>query len=119
MNTITVYNRGKRNFNKIKNAQGKLVTLERDSFVEMEEVTGLRLIADYPRDLTSSQVAGPSSSDLKRKEQSLRDRSKALDEREAALKAREDALAEREIAHNAEAPRRGPGRPPKAQAEAE
>jgi len=106
MSTITVYNRGKRAFHKIKNAEGTLITLDREGFIEMDEVEGLRFITRYPKELTSSAISGPSASDLKRREQSIRDREKSLDEREAKLIEREKAL-------QVDKPRRG--RPPKSE----
>ncbi len=110
MKTITVYNKGKRKFNHIKSADGNVVHLEPLGFLEMEEVAGLRLIASYPKELTSSKTAGPSTADLNRREQSIRDREKVLDEREAKLIEREKAL---EPSDSDNKPRRG--RPPKIQ----
>ena len=115
--TITVWNRSKRIFKKLVNAEGKKQDLDLQGSIEMDEVAGLRLINDYPKDLTSTKTAAPSSADLKRREQSLRDRAKRLDERAAALDAREAALKTSEAsdkASAAEPPHRGPGRPPKA-----
>jgi hypothetical protein len=119
MATITVWNKGKRQWD-VKNAEGKAVKLNPQESVEMDEAEGRRLCMGYPRDLSTTGIAGPSSSDLARQEQSLRDRTTnldkrevALDEREKAIKAREDALAE-------DKPKRGrPAKNPEAGAEAE
>jgi hypothetical protein len=127
MATITVWNKGKRQWD-VKNAEGKPVKLNPQESVEMDEAEGRRLCMGYPRDLSTTGIAGPSSSDLARQEQSLRDRTASidkreasLDEREKAIKAREDrsanldarekALDEREAA--LKDGKRGPGRPAK------
>lgn len=89
MATITVWNKGKRTWD-VKNADGKAVKLNPQESVEMDEAEGRRLCMGYPRDLSTTGIAGPSSSDLARQEQSLRDRTANLDRREAALKAREN-----------------------------
>jgi hypothetical protein len=91
MATITVWNKGKRSWD-VKNAEGKPAKLNPQESLEMDEAEGRRLCMNYPKDLSTSGIAGPSSSDLARQEQSLRDRTANLDKREAAIKAREDAL---------------------------
>jgi macrodomain Ter protein organizer (MatP/YcbG family) len=106
MSSITLWNRGKRTFSALKNSAGETIDLHPEDAIEMEEVAGLRLLASYPKDLTSTKTAGISSEDLRRREQSIRDREKRLDEREKALDAREKALEGKTT--------RGPGRPPKA-----
>lgn len=90
MSTITVWNKGKRTWDLI-GADGQKHRVSPQESLEMDEAKGYKLIADYRKDWTASRMGGPSSEDLKRREQSLRDR-------EAALKAKEDALAEREAA---------------------
>lgn len=97
MATITVWNKGKREWD-IKNADGKAIKLSPQESAEMDEAEGRRLVMAYPKDLSTTGVAGPSASDLARREQSLRDREanmaakeKALEEREAVVKAQEDA----------------------------
>jgi hypothetical protein len=126
MATITVWNKGKRTW-AVKDSDGKAVNLEPQASLEMDEAEGRRLVMAYPKDLSTTGVAGPSASDLARREQSLRDREanmaakeKALEEREAAVKAREDKLAPFkpiEVATNdADKPKRG--RPAKTGTEA-
>lgn len=97
MATITVWNKGKRTW-PVKNAEGKDVQLNPQESVEMDEALGRRLCMGYPRDLSTTGIAGPSSSDLARQEQSLRDRTANLDRREAALDEREKAIKAREEA---------------------
>jgi hypothetical protein len=99
MKSITLYNKGKRIWT-LKNAAGADEQVKPESSIEMEEAAGLRVLLDYPREFTSSKIAGPSSEDLARREQSLRDRSANLD-------AREKALDEREAALDADKPKRG------------
>jgi hypothetical protein len=112
MTSITLYNKGKRTWTDLVNSAGDTVRLPPEGSIEMEEVAGLKLLVDYPREFTSSKIAGPSSEDLARREQSLRDREANLSKREADLDAREKAL--KDIA--TDAIKRGPGRPAKAQA---
>ena len=97
MATITVWNKGKRQWD-VKNAEGKPVKLNPQESVEMDEAEGRRLCMGYPRDLSTTGIAGPSSSDLARQEQSLRDRTANIDKREAALIEREKAIKVREDA---------------------
>jgi hypothetical protein len=128
MNTITIWNKGRRPWN-LKNAEGATVTLESQESVQVEEVYGLRMVAAYPKDLTTTGVAAPSLDDIKRREQSLRDREANLDAREKALGEREKALEGKEdpysedkkipqenvdIAGQEIAPAKRAGRPPKA-----
>ena len=98
MANITIWDKGKRTWD-VKDADGKKVSLGPQESVNMDEVAGLKLVAAYPRDLTTSGIAAPSFDDIKRREQSVNDREahldkreKELDEREKAVKAREDAL---------------------------
>ena len=121
MNAITIWNKGKRSW-PLKNSEGKEVMLDPQESVQVEEVYGLRMVAAYPKDLTTTGVAGPSIDDIKRREQSLRDREANLDAREAALVEREKALEAREKASGTNAPAEGDttetkkrGRPSKAE----
>ena len=99
MTSITLYNKGKRVWDLV-NSAGNTVQIKPESSIEMEEAAGLRMLVDYPREFTSSKIAGPSSEDLARREQSLKDRTANLD-------AREKALDEREAALDADKPKRG------------
>ena len=112
MKSIVLYNKGKRTWTDLVNSAGDTVRLPPEGSIEMEEAAGLRMLVDYPRDFTSSKIAGPSSEDLARREQSIRDREANLDKREANLDDREKALKDAETA------KRGPGRPAKAIANA-
>ena len=103
MTSITLYNKGKRVWT-LMNAAGANEQVKPEGSIEMEEAAGLRMLLDYPREFTSSKIAGPSSEDLARQEQSLRDRTANLDAREKALDEREAALKDT---------KRGPGRPAK------
>lgn len=85
---ITIWNKGKRTW-PLKGSDGKEVLLGSQESCQVEEVYGLRMVAAYPKDLTTTGVAGPSFEDLKRREQSLRDREANLDAREKALKEKE------------------------------
>jgi len=108
MTSITLYNKGKRVWDLV-NSSGATVQVKPEASIEMEEASGLRMLVDYSREFTSSKMAGPSSEDLARREQSLRDRTANLDAREADLDAREKALKDTAL----EAVKRGPGRPAK------
>ena len=103
MTSITLYNKGKREWNDLINSSGEKQVVKPEGSIEMEEAAGLRMLVDYPREFTSSKIAGPSSEDLARREQSLKDRAANLDAREKALDEREAALKDK----------RGPGRPAK------
>ena len=93
MTSITLYNKGKRTWTDLVNSAGDTIRLPPEGSIEMEEAAGLRMLVDYPREFTSSKIAGPSSEDLARREQSIRDREANLDKREKALKEKEDQLA--------------------------
>lgn len=119
MNTITIWNKGRRTW-PLKNTEGLEVKLEPQESVQVEEVYGLRMVAAYPKDLTTSGVAAPSLDDIKRREQSVNDREKHLDAREKALDEREKALEAREKGPTAnateetkETPAKPRGRPAK------
>lgn len=103
MNTITIWNKGRRTW-PLKNAEGLEVRLEPQESVQVEEVYGLRMVAAYPKDLTTSGVAAPSLDDIKRREQSVNDREKHLDAREKAMDEREKALEAREKGSTVNAP---------------
>ena len=119
MNVISIWNKGRRPWT-LKNSEGVNVVIESQESVQVEEVYGLRMVAAYPKDLTTTGVAGPSIDDIKRREQSIRDREANLDARSAALDEREKALESREKAgntnvldENKETPAKKAGRPPK------
>ena len=126
MTSITLYNKGKREWNDLINSSGEKQVVKPEGSIEMEEAAGLRMLVDFPREFTSSKIAGPSSEDLARREQSLKDRSANLDAREKALDEREEALNQVNAPTNPdgtvpatpapeseEKPKRGPGRPAK------
>ena len=130
MNSITLYNKGKRTWTDLINSAGQTVILKPEGSIEMEEAAGLRMLVDYPRELTSSKIAGPSSEDLARREQSLKDRAANLDAREKALDEREAKLGQVNAPTNPDGtapptpapesedkPKRGPGRPAKVEGE--
>jgi len=116
MNAITIWNKGKRTW-PLKNSEGVEIRLEPQESVQVEEVYGLRMVAAYPKDLTTTGVAGPSIDDIKRREQSIRDREANLDAREKALDEREAAIKARENQGNTPdtdtVPAKKAGRPPK------
>lgn len=96
--TIILMNKGKRPWTLVDAEKNKKV-VDSMGTIELDETQALRLLLDYPRDFIKASEAGPSSRDIARMEQSIRDRTanldkreKDLDEREAAIKAREDAL---------------------------
>jgi hypothetical protein len=107
MNSMIVYNKGRRTWSGIKNSAGVAVDFNPETSLEMEEPAALRLLADYPRDFTSSKIAAPSTEDLARREQSVRDKETHLKEKEASLDEREKALKEREAALDPDKPKRG------------
>ena len=115
MTSITLYNKGKRTWTDLRNSAGEIAMVKPEGSIEMEEAAGLRMLVDYPREFTSSKIAGPSSEDLARREQSLRDREANLTSKEKALEEREALLAEREkaFAGPITESKRGPGRPAK------
>jgi hypothetical protein len=118
MATITVWNKGKRSWD-VKNAEGKPAKLNPQESLEMDEAEGRRMCMSYPRDLSTTGIAGPSSSDLARQEQSLRDRTANVDKREAALDEREKAIKAREDALESDKPKRGRPAKPSAEGNAE
>lgn len=79
--TIILTNKGKRQWD-LKDASGAMKHLEYLDTIELDEARALRLILDYPKDFTQQGVAGPSTKDIARMEQSIRDRTANLDERE-------------------------------------
>ena len=116
MTSITLYNKGKRTWNDLTNSAGDTVQVKPEGSIEMEEAAGLRMLLDYPREFTSSKIAGPSSEDLARREQSLKDRTANLDAREAKIAEAEKKLEDKmsalpNDASMADVAKRGPGRP--------
>ena len=117
MANITIWNKGRRTWD-VKDADGKKVSLGPNESVNMDEVAGLKLVAAYPRDLTTSGIAAPSFDDIKRREQSVNDREahldkreKELDEREKAIKAKETPISTEANANDADEPAKKRGRP--------
>lgn len=97
MATMTIFNIGRRTWLKDQ-VRGLTKDLPPQGNVELDEVAARRLVMDYPGEFSLVGKATPSTADLERREQSIRDRTanldkreKELDEREAALKVREDA----------------------------
>lgn len=86
--TIILTNKGKRPWDFV-DVNGAKKHLEYLDTIELDEAKALRLILDYPRDFTQQGVAGPSSKDIARMEQSIRDRTANLDAREKAVDERE------------------------------
>ena len=102
MATMTVYNKGKRLWLKTQ-VRGLTKDIAPNDSDEVDEAVARRLVMDYPRDFTLTGKASPSSAELERREQSIRDReanldkrAKELDEREAALNAREKEPSKKE-----------------------
>lgn len=94
MANITIWNKGRRTW-KVKDADGKNVELAPQESVNMDEVAGLKLVAAYPRDLTTSGIAAPSFDDIKRREQSVNDREAHLDKREKELDERSFIISDK------------------------
>ena len=97
MATMTIFNIGRRTWLKDQ-VRGLTKDLPPQGNVELDEVAARRLVMDYPGEFSLVGKASPSTADLERREQSLRDREanlkareSALDERESAIKAREEA----------------------------
>lgn len=88
MAVISLYNIGKRTWMK-----GQTRGLEKDlgpgDFAEIDEADARRMVMDYPGDFSLVGRAVPSTAELERREQSIKDR-------EANLKKKEEELAERE-----------------------
>lgn len=107
---ITIYNKGKRTFNDLTDADGNKKNLGPGESITMDETQGLRMVNAYQFDLSTAGATQTTSEDILREKQSLHDkktaitakekklaeREKKLDEREAGLDAREDALNTRE-----------------------
>ena len=98
---VTIWNKGKRTWT-LKNANGEQVRLSPNESMEMEATRAVKLVESYHRDFSTSKVTGVSSSDLARREQSIKDREAALKEKLADLEAREKALAEKEAGNAGE-----------------
>ena len=112
MANITIWNKGRRTWD-VKDADGKKVSLGPNESVNMDEVAGLKLVAAYPRDLTTSGIAAPSFDDIKRREQSVNDREAHLDKREKELDEREKAIVAKEkgVDPESDEPAKKRGRP--------
>ena len=97
MAVISLFNIGKRTWMK-----GQTLGLEKDlgpgESQEIEEVDARRLVMAYPKDFSLVGRAVPSTVELERREQSLKDREANLAQREADLEAREQSLKDREKA---------------------
>lgn len=94
MAKITVWNMGKRTWLK-GTVRGLEKDLQPNDSAEMEEIDALRFINGYP-EIKQSGPAIPSTAELERREQSIRDRETNLKEKEKRLDEREKALDERE-----------------------
>jgi hypothetical protein len=121
MANITVFNKGKRPWNLI-DYTGRENRVNPAESIIMEESKGKRIIADYPRDFTTSGPAVIDNTELQRREQSVKDKERSLKEREVALDEREKEIGEREKAAESrqeeqkpepEQPKKHAGRPPK------
>jgi hypothetical protein len=97
MATMTLFNVGKRAWKKGQ-VRGLPADLEPHGNIEMDEVVARRLVMDYPGEFSLAGRATPSSDELARREQSIRDREANLDKRESDLDAREVEIHDREIA---------------------
>lgn len=104
--TIILMNKGKRPWT-LTDANGVKRTIDSMGTIELDETQALRLLLDYPRDFIKASEAGPSSRDIARMEQSIRDRTANLDKREKELEEREKALEAREKAPPVNAPSEG------------
>lgn len=93
--TITVMNKGNRTWLPA-NVRGLTLQLEPKGLTEMEELDALRFMKAYPREIIQATNAAPSSGEIQRQEQSIRDRIANLDKREAELDAREKQIKDRE-----------------------
>lgn len=96
MAVISLFNIGKRTWLKGQN-KGLLADLGPGDAQEIEEVDARRLVMAYPKDFSLVGRAIPSTAELERREQSLRDREANLAQREADLVAREKAVKEKEV----------------------
>jgi hypothetical protein len=97
MATIWLYNTGKRTWLKGQ-TRGLVADLAPGGSQEIEEVDARRLVMSYPSDFSLVGRAVPSSAELERREQSLKDREANLKQRESDLDAREQSLKDREKA---------------------
>ena len=99
--TIKLLNQGKRPWT-LKDAEGVTRTIDSREIIELDETAALRLLLDYPRDFIKASDAGPSSRDIARMEQSIRDRTANLDKREKELDEREKAAPKVDVPENVE-----------------
>lgn len=104
--TIILMNKGKRPWTLVDAEKNKKV-VDSMGTIELDETQALRLLLDYPRDFIKASEAGPSSRDIARMEQSIRDRTANLDKREKELEEREKALEAREKAPPVNVPSEG------------
>lgn len=95
MAVINIYNTGKRTWLKGQ-TRGLVADLPPGGQQEIEEVDALRLVHAYPSDFSLVGRAVPSTVELERREQSIRDRETNLNKREDDLDAREKAVKEKE-----------------------
>jgi hypothetical protein len=95
MSVISLFNIGKRTWLKCQN-KGLLADLGPGDAQEIEEIDARRLVMAYPKDFSLVGRAVPSTAEIERREQSLRDRESNLARREADLVAREKAVKEKE-----------------------
>ena len=99
MAVISLYNTGKRTW-LAQQTRGLDKDLKPGESAEIDEADARRMVMDYPSDFSLVGRAIPSSADLERREQSIKDREanlkkkeEELAEREKALKAKEDEIA--------------------------
>lgn len=97
MAVISLFNIGKRTWLKGQ-TKGLALDLAPGESQEIEEVDARRLVMAYPKDFSLVGRAVPSTAELERREQSLKDREANLAQREADLEAREQSLKDREKA---------------------
>lgn len=84
---MTVWNKGKRTWT-LKDASGNPVRLQPNESIDMEADRAAKLVEAYHRDFSLSKSSGPSTTDLARREQSLKDREAALAKKIADFEAR-------------------------------
>lgn len=94
MATMTVWNKGKRLWLKSQ-VRGLTKDIGVNESAELDEAVARRLVMDYPQDFSLAGRASPSSAELDRREQSIRDREANLDKREAELDEREGKSVEK------------------------
>lgn len=95
MAVISLFNIGKRTWVKGQ-TRGLVKDLIPGESQEIEEVDARRLVMAYPRDFSLVGRAVPSTVELERREQSIKDREANLDKREADLAEREKTVKKKE-----------------------